>query len=105
MSEGIYNMNMSVNFLLQATRVLSFNNYDDDELKMVYDFMISIDNEILNDYNMSCSIMIYNNDLELYVEILDALINIFEDREEYEKCQLLIDKKEESLIILEKNTI
>jgi hypothetical protein len=105
MSEGIYNMNMSVNFLLQATRVLSFNNYDEDELKMVYDFMISIDNEILNDYNMSCSIMIYNNDLELYVEVLDALINIFEDREEYEKCQLLIDKKEESLIILEKNTI
>lgn len=105
MSKGIYNMNMSVNFLLQATRVLSFNNYDEDELKMVYDFMISIDNEILNDYNMSCSIMIYNNDLELYVEILDALINIFEDREEYEKCQLLIDKKEESLIILEKNTI
>ena len=105
MSEGIYNMNMSVNFLLQATRVLSFNNYDEDELKMVYDFMISIDNEILNDYNMSCSIMIYNNDLELYVEILDSLINIFEDREEYEKCQLLIDKKEESLIILEKNTI
>lgn len=105
MSKGIYNMNMSVNFLLQATRVLSFNNYDEDELKMVYDFMISIDNEILNDYNMSCSIMIYNNDLELYVEILDALINIFEDREEYEKCQLLIDKKDESLIILEKNTI
>ena len=105
MSEGIYNMNMSVNFLLQATRVLSFNNYDEDELKMVYDFMISIDNEILNDYNMSCSIMIYNNDLELYVEVLYALINIFEDKEEYEKCQLLIDKKEESLIILEKNTI
>ena len=105
MSEGIYNMNMSVNFLLQATRVLSFNNYDEDELKMVYDFMISIDNEILNDYNMSCIIIIYNNDLELYVEVLDALINIFEDREEYEKCQLLIEKKEESLIILEKNTI
>lgn len=105
MSKDIYNMNMSVNFLLQATRVLSFNNYDEDELKMVYDFMISIDNEILNDYNMSCSIMIYNNDLELYIEIIDALINIFEDREEYEKCQLLVDKKEESLIILEKNTI
>jgi len=105
MSEGIYNMNMSINFLLQATRVLSFNNYDEDELKMVYDFMVSIDNEVLNDYNMSCSIMIYNNDLELYVEILDALINIFEDREEYEKCHILINKKEESLIILEKNTI
>ena len=73
MSEGIYNMNMSVNFLLQATRVLSFNNYDEDELKMVYDFMISIDNEILNDYNMNCSIMIYNNDLEAYSKLLPGL--------------------------------
>jgi hypothetical protein len=98
-------MDMSVNFLLQATRVLSFNNYDEDELKMVYDFIISIDNEILNDYNMSCNILIYNNDLELYVEIVDALINIFEDREEYEKCQILIDKRTESIIILDKNTI
>ena len=96
---------MNLNFLLQATRVLSVNNYDEDELIMIFNFMTAIDNEILNDYNMSCSIIIYNNDLELYVEILDALINIFEDREEYEKCQLLIDKKEESLIILEKNTI
>ena len=96
---------MSVNFLLQATRVLSFNNYDEDELKMVYDFIISIDNEILNDYNMSCNILIYNNDLELYIEIVDALINIFEDREEYEKCQSLIDKRIESIIILDKNTI
>lgn len=98
-------MDMSVNFLLQATRVLSFNNYDEEELKMVYDFITSIDNEILNDYNMSCNILIYNNDLELYVEIVDALINIFEDREEYEKCQILIDKRTESIIILEKNTI
>lgn len=96
---------MSVNFLLQATRVLSFNNYDEEELKMVYDFIISIDNEILNDYNMSCNILIYNNDLELYIEIVDALINIFEDREEYEKCQILINKRNESVIILEKNTI
>lgn len=98
-------MDMSVNFLLQATRVLSFNNYDEEELKMVYDFIISIDNEILNDYNMSCNILIYNNDLELYIEIVDALINIFEDREEYEKCQILINKRNESVIILEKNTI
>ena len=105
MSEGIYNMNMSVNFLLQATRVLSFNNYDEDELKMVYDFMISIDNEILNDYNMSCSIIIYNNDLELYVEVLDALINIFEDREEYEKCEMLKHKRDDSIEIMENKTI
>lgn len=105
MSEGIYSVNMSFNFLLQATRVLSINNFDDDELKMVYEFMIGLDNEILNDYNMSCNIISYNNDLELYVEIIEALIDIFEEREEYEKCSVLKSKLDESKIILEKNTI
>ena len=89
MSEGIYSVSMSFNFLLQATRVLSLNNYDEDELKMVYEFIIGLDNEILNDYNMNCNIITYNNDLELYLEIIEALINIFEEREEYEKCQSL----------------
>lgn len=105
MSEGIYSVNMSFNFLLQATRVLSINNFDDDELKMVYEFMVGLDNEILNDYNMSCNIISYNNDLELYVEIIEALIDIFEEREEYEKCSVLKSKLDESKIILEKNTI
>jgi len=42
---------MNLNFLLQATRVLSVNNYDEDELIMIFNFMTAIDNEILNDYN------------------------------------------------------
>ena len=105
MSEGIYNVSMSFNFLLQATRVLSLNNYDEDELKMVYEFMIGLDNEILNDYNMNCNIVSYNNDLELYIEISETLIDIFEEKEEYEKCQQLKCKIDESKIILEKNTI
>ena len=45
MSEGIYSVSMSFNFLLQATRVLSLNNYDEDELKMVYEFMIGLDGD------------------------------------------------------------
>lgn len=105
MSEGIYSVSMSFNFLLQATRVLSLNNYDEDELKMVYEFMIGLDNEILNDYNMNCNIVSYNNDLELYIEIAETLIDIFEEKEEYEKCQQLKCKIDESKIILEKNTI
>jgi hypothetical protein len=95
-------MNMSLNFLLQATRVLHVGNYDEDELEMIYNFFISVDNEILNDYYNRCTILSYNNDLELYVEITDSLIEIFEEIEEYEKCILLKYQKEESLKIMNK---
>jgi hypothetical protein len=98
-------MDMSVNFLLQATRVLHVDNYDNDDLTMIYNFMINIDNDILNDYNNTCTILSYDNDLELYVEIIDSLIQIFEDREEYEKCEILLFKRDESLEIMNSKTI
>jgi hypothetical protein len=98
-------MDMSVNFLLQATRVLHVDNYDNDDLTMIYNFMINIDNDILNDYNNTCTILSYDNDLELYVEIIDSLIQIFEDREEYEKCELLLFKRDESSEIMNSKTI
>ena len=95
---------MTLNFLLQATRVLNVGNYDEEELKMIYKFLISLDNTVLNDYNNKCTILSYNNDLELYVEILNSCILIFEKREEYEKCQKLKDKKEESIKIMKTKT-
>ena len=95
----------NLNFLLQATRVLSVNNYDEDELIMVTNFMVAVDNEILNDYNNTCTILTYDNDLELYVEILDALISIFEEREEYEICGILKDKRDDSVDIMKTKTI
>ncbi len=96
---------MTINFLLQATRVLHFGNYDEDELTMFYNYLTALDNEILNDYYSTCTILSYDSDLELYVEIVNALINIFEEREEYEKCLKLKSKKEESIIIMNNKTI
>ena len=96
---------MTSNFLLQAMRVLHVGNYDEDELVMVTNFMVAVDNEILNDYNNTCTILTYDNDLELYVEILDALISIFEEREEYEICSVLKEKKEDAEIIIKNKII
>ena len=45
MNEMIF-MNMSVSFLLQATRVLHVGNYDDDQVQMIYDFLRNVDNEL-----------------------------------------------------------
>ena len=96
---------MSFNFLIQATRVLDNENLKEDELDMVYVYVISLDNDILNDYNNTCTILSYDNDLELYVEIIDALIKIYEEKEEYEKCNLLIGKKGDAKSIIENKNI
>jgi hypothetical protein len=98
-------MEMTINFLLQTMRVLHVGNYDEEELSMVYNFITSVTDDVLNDYKDTCTILSYENDLELYMEILDICIVIFEDREEYEKCQKLKHKKEEVIKIIENKTI
>ena len=65
-------MSTSLNFLLQATRVLHVGNYDEDELEMIYNFFIAVDNEILNDYYNRCTILSYNNDVRVYIPYLTA---------------------------------
>lgn len=99
MSETIF-MNMSVSFLLQATRVLHVGNYDDDEVQMIYDFLRNVDNELILEYNSRSTILGYDNDLELFNEIVDAMLLILEEKEEYEKCQIMKNKKEECLKII-----
>ena len=96
MSGNIYDMDMTINFLLQATRVLHVGNYDEDELSMITNFMVAVDNDILNGYYSTCTLLTYYNDLELYIEIVEALIYIYEENEEYEKCIMLKNKKEET---------
>lgn len=96
---------MTINFLLQTMRVLHVGNYDEEDLSMVYNFITSVTDDVLNDYKDTCSILSYENDLELYMEILDICIVIFEGREEYEKCQKLKNKKEEVIKIIENKTI
>lgn len=98
-------MNMSVSFLLQATRILHVGNYDGDEVRMIYDYIKSIDNEIIFEYNSTSTILSYDTDLDLLIEIIDRMIFILEEDEEYEKCHILKNKKEECLKIKNKKTI
>jgi len=91
---------MSINFLLQAIRIIHIGSYDDTEIRMIYEYLRNLDNIILNDYFNSNQVLHYNNDLELCVELIIKMIKILEDREEYEKCQILLNKREESLDIM-----
>lgn len=94
---------MSVSFLLQVTRIIHKKSYDEDDLQMIYDYLKNMDAEILNDYFNTCTVLSYANDLELFSEILDRMISILEEKEEYEKCQdLQLKKLECKSIMLQK---
>lgn len=90
----------TITFLLQSTRILHVGNYEEDELQMIYDYTLDLDNVALNEYLNSSTILSYNNDLELYIEIIDVLIGIYVEREEYEKCFSLKNKKEEAIKLI-----
>ncbi|MDA8940775.1 hypothetical protein N9H34_01430 [bacterium] len=93
-------MDLSVNFLLQSTRILHVGNYNEDELEMIYKFISKVDKSLLIHYLTSKTILSYDSDLELCLEIVIALVSIYEDREEYEKCIILTKKKNKIIKIL-----
>jgi Na+/phosphate symporter len=95
----------SFKFLLQASRVLSDQNYIDQDLELIYEFLTTVDNNELNEYYNSATIFSYRNDLELYVESVNKILNIFEDKEKYEKCYELKKKLDESREIIKNNKI
>ena len=55
---------------------------------------------MLNNFFNSYSVISYNNDLEICIEVLNKMMYILEEKEEYEKCQVLKDKKDESINIM-----
>ena len=96
---------MSFNFLIQATRVLHSNGLENDEVEMVTNFVLAIENDVLIDYYNTCTLLSYDNDLQLYIEIIDSLISIHEIDERYEICEKLKKRKEECLVIINNKKI
>lgn len=95
---------MSINFMLQGIRLLHIGEYSDTDLEMIYNFTINLDKKDLISYFNTNNVFSYDSDLELYIEILNSLIKIFEIEEKYEKCSDLMGQKQLALSITkEKN--
>jgi len=97
---SIHIKEMSINFIIQSMLILKQDNYDDDELRMVYDYLLFLDYNILFSYFMNNTVPGYENDLYIYIEVIDETIKKFELSEEYEKCSKLKLKRDESLKII-----
>ncbi len=92
----IYFKKVSYDFLMQAVKILHTNEHDKYELDIVYDFIIQLTDETIYSYMEKKTIISYDNDFELFIQLIDRLIEILENEvyEEYEKCRNLLNKKE-----------
>jgi len=99
----IYYKKVNYDFLLQAVKIIHTNKNDKSELDIVYQFILQLSEETLKFYITNCTILTYKNDLELFLELIDNLIKIYESDEyqEYEKCYMLLKKKEYTLNFIE----
>lgn len=83
-------------FLLQSAKLIKSGQYNDKDIEFINELVLSIDKSLLNDYNKSTSLVILGNDLDFYIKILKFLIKYFESIEDYEKCEVLKNKLDES---------
>ncbi len=90
-------------FLLQTAKLIKSGNYDESDVDFINELVLSIDNDLLIDYNSTSTIKSLGNDLDFYIKIVQFLLNYFEDTEEYEKCFFLKKKLDGSYDIKSKN--
>lgn len=82
--------------------ILNQDNVSDDEIRMIYDYVLFLDNDILISYFYKNTIPEFDNDLHIYLLVVSETIKVFEKTEDYEKCHKLKLKKDESLLIINK---
>ena len=88
-----------ISFLLQTNRKLVDAKYTKDDLELIFSFLTSVDYIDIIEYLHSKTIFSYDCDLDLYIETVEKLIEIYEDKEMYEECQMLLNKINQSIKI------
>ena len=81
---------------MQVIRLFQMENYTEDELRMAYDYLLTIDNEIINSYIDNVE------DIEVYILAISYILKIYERKEEYEKCYLLKKKADSARKLISK---
>jgi hypothetical protein len=84
-------------FLLQSAKHIKSGDYTDDDIDFISELVLTIDDEILIGYNTTCSINSLGNDLEFFDTVVKFLLQYYEETEQYEKCELLQNKLNESM--------
>lgn len=90
---NVYKFSFSFDFLMQSVKILHVKDSTDQDLNIIYEYILLTDIDTLKIYKNKCIISSYKNDLELFIEVTKEMIKIYEEMEEYEKCARLLVKK------------
>lgn len=85
-------MDESFEYIIESARMLQAGTYSDGDLEFIFHLVLAIDNDTINEYNLNTHVLGYECDLELYNNIVEFLIERFEESEDYEKCQRLFER-------------
>lgn len=90
---NIYKFDMDINFLLESVKIMNKKTQTDDEANTVFVYIISTELEELKEYKRKNTIISFENDLELFINVIDKLLLYYEVSEEFERCDCLYNRK------------
>jgi hypothetical protein len=88
-----YTFDFYFDYLLQAVKVLHTGNNNSYELNTVYEWILVVDDETILHYKKINTVVSFDSDFDLFVDLIDYLIGIYEKIEDYERCEKLLNKK------------
>jgi hypothetical protein len=87
-------------FFLHAIKAIHTNDSEFDMLDIAYKFINNVDTETLFEFKKHQSLMTYENDLVLFIEMIKYVNHLYEQKEEYEICSELIIKQKNCEMML-----
>jgi hypothetical protein len=98
-------MDKTFTYLLQSARLITSNRHTKDNVDFINDLLLSLDNETIIRYFNTKTVNTIGCDYNLFVKLCKFIIHYYENNEEYEKCNKLKNKMNESEDIIKLKTI
>ena len=96
-------MDETFSYLLQSARLIKSNKHSKEDVDFLFDLILSVDNETIIRYNTTYTVATIGCDYNLLVKLSLFLIRYYEENEEYEKCDKLKNRIDETEKIIKQN--
>lgn len=89
-------MDETFSFLIHSVRLINSNKASEDDLDFLFELILSIDDDTIINYSSNITIPKLGHDYFLLNRVSNFLLKYYEEKEEYEKCQLIKEKIDHS---------
>jgi hypothetical protein len=98
--KNYFTFDLNFDYLLNSVKALHSDNKSGDIIENIYEWVLIADDNLIKNYADRKSLSTYKNDLDLYVSMIDNLIEYYESIEEFEKCERLLNRKNQFIGLL-----